>query len=50
MVRPRREGWAVNRKRVDRLYRLKGLQLRKRKAPQTHVSAPQASTLGNAHA
>jgi putative transposase len=34
----RREGWAVNRKRVYRLYRLEGLSLR-RKRPRRHVSA-----------
>jgi putative transposase len=34
----RREGWAVNRKRVDRLYRLESLSLR-RKRPRWHVSA-----------
>jgi putative transposase len=34
----RREGWAANRKRVDRLYRLEGLSLR-RKRPRRHVTA-----------
>ena len=34
----RREGWAVNRKRVYRLYRQKGLSLR-HKRPRRHVSA-----------
>jgi putative transposase len=33
-----REGWAVNRKRVYRLYRLEGLSLR-RKRPRRHVTA-----------
>ena len=36
----RREGWLVNRKRVRRLYRLQGLQLRHAgAAPQAHVPA-----------
>lgn len=34
----RREGWLVNRKRVHRLYKLKGLNLRS-KRPRRHVSA-----------
>ena len=34
----RREGWAVNRKRVYRLYRQEGLSLR-HKRPRRHVSA-----------
>ena len=34
----RREGWAVNRKRAHRLYRLEGLSLR-RKRPRRHVTA-----------
>ena len=34
----RREGWAVNRKRVYRLYQLEGLSLR-HKRPRRHVTA-----------
>jgi len=41
----RREGWAVNRKRVYRLYRLEGLSLR-HKRPRRHVTA--ARRLGRA--
>ena len=37
-VVPRREGWRVNAKRVYRLYKEMGLQLR-RKAPKRHVKA-----------
>src|SRR5437016_11253655 len=33
----RREGWRVNRKRVRRLYRLEGLQLRMRVLRRTHM-------------
>jgi putative transposase len=44
----RREGWAVNRKRVRRLYRLQGLQLRMRVRRRKHMClhrgpVPQAS-------
>src|SRR5215470_16733117 len=34
----RREGWAVNRKRVRRLYRLDGLQLRMRVRRRKHIA------------
>jgi putative transposase len=34
----RREGWAVNRKRVRRLYRLEGLQLRMRVRRRKHIA------------
>jgi putative transposase len=34
----RREGWMINRKRVYRLYKLEGLNLRS-KRPRRHVSA-----------
>lgn len=33
----RREGWQVNRKRVSRLYRLHGLQVRVRVRPRKHM-------------
>ena len=33
----RREGWAVNKKRVRRLYRLEGLQLRTRIRRRKHM-------------
>ena len=36
-VLPRREGWPVNRKRVRRLYRLQGLQLRMRVRRRKHM-------------
>jgi putative transposase len=32
----RREGWPINRKRVGRLYRLEGLQVRMRVRPRKH--------------
>ena len=35
----RREGWRVNRKRVRRLYRLEGLQLRMRVRRRKHIAA-----------
>jgi putative transposase len=34
----RREGWLVNRKRVRRLYRLEGLQLRMRVRRRKHIA------------
>jgi putative transposase len=34
----RREGWSVNRKRVRRLYRLEGLQLRMRVRRRKHIA------------
>ena len=34
----RREGWVVNRKRVRRLYRLDGLQLRMRVRRRKHIA------------
>ena len=34
----RREGWRVNRKRVRRLYRLEGLQLRMRVRRRKHIA------------
>jgi len=34
----RREGWKVNRKRVLRLYRLEGLQLRRKKRREKRAS------------
>ena len=34
----RREGWPVNKKRVRRLYRLEGLQLRMRVRRRKHIS------------
>jgi len=34
----RREGWGVNRKRVRRLYRLDGLQLRMRIRRRKHIA------------
>jgi len=34
----RREGWLVNRKRVRRLYRLDGLQLRMRVRRRKHIA------------
>jgi putative transposase len=34
----RREGWAINMKRVRRLYRLEGLQLRMRTRIRKHIS------------
>ena len=39
-VRLRREGWHVNPKRVRRLYRLEGLQLRMRVRRRTHAALP----------
>ena len=46
----RREGWQVNRKRVHRLYKLEGLQLRmrvrRRKRISLHRGAPPAATAG----
>ena len=40
----RREGWAINRKRVHRLYRLEGLQVRMRVRRRKHMgAAPWAS-------
>ena len=33
----RREGWRINRKRVHRLYRLEGLQLRMRMRRRKHM-------------
>jgi putative transposase len=36
-VMPRREGWPVNKKRVRRLYRLEGLQLRMRIRRRKHI-------------
>ena len=46
----RREGWQVNRKRVHRLYKLEGLQLRmrvrRRKRISLHRGAPPAVTAG----
>jgi putative transposase len=47
----RREGWRINRKRVHRLYRLEGLQVRMRVRRRKRLSlhrgpAPRASTLG----
>ena len=35
---PRRQGWLVNRKRVRRLYRLDGLQLRMRVRRHKHFA------------
>ncbi|MBX3302071.1 MAG: transposase [Nitrospira sp.] len=35
----RREGWLVNRKRVRRLYRLEGVQLRMRVRRRKHIAA-----------
>jgi putative transposase len=40
----RREGWKGNRKRVHRLYRLEGLQVRMRMRPQATESASWPST------
>jgi putative transposase len=37
----RREGWVVNRKRVRRLYRLDGLQLRMRVRRRKHIASLQ---------
>lgn len=34
----RREGWLVNKKRVRRLYRLEGLQLRMRRRRRKHIA------------
>jgi putative transposase len=34
----RREGWAINRKRVHRLYRLEGLQVRMRVRRRKHMA------------
>jgi putative transposase len=47
----RREGWRINRKRVHRLYRLEGLQVRMRVRRRKRLSlhrgpAPRPSTLG----
>jgi len=46
----RREGWQVNRKRVHRLYKLEGLQLRmrvrRRKRISLHRGAPPAAKGG----
>lgn len=36
----RREGWLINRKRVRRLYRLDGLQLRMRVRRRKHIALP----------
>lgn len=46
----RREGWAVNHKRIHRLYRLEGLQLRMRMRRRKHMClhrgpVPQAQSL-----
>ncbi len=47
----RREGWPVNKKRVRRLYRLEGLQLRTRiPPPQAHVPASRGGSSGEAYA
>ena len=35
----RREGWVMNRKRVRRLYRLDGLQVRMRVRRRKHIAA-----------
>jgi putative transposase len=48
----RREGWGVNRKRVRRLYRLDGLQLRMRVRRRKHIAlhrgpAPAPRVRGN---
>ena len=37
-VLPRRDGWPVNKKRVRRLYRLEGLQLRMRVRRRKHIA------------
>jgi putative transposase len=39
----RREGWAVNHKRVRRLYRLEGLQLRMRVRRRKHIALHRGS-------
>ena len=44
----RREGWPVNRKRVRRLYRLQGLQLRMR-VRQAYVLASRAGAHCDSH-
>ena len=47
----RREGWAVNRKRVRRLYRLQGLQVRMRLRRRKHMCLQRGpGTVGNTHA
>lgn len=43
----RREGWAVNRKRVERLYRAEGLAVRRRgRRRRSHVTRPVREVLG----
>lgn len=44
----RREGWAINRKRVHRLYRLEGLQVRMRVRRRKHMGAAPWASAGPA--